>query len=269
MLLRSGEVKLLDFGVARAAAHVRSTLTRHGVIKGKAAYMAPEQVRGKQLDHRADIFALGIVLWESMTGRPLFRSSSMQEAAAQVLDARILPPTAVRDGVPPELERIVMNALGRDPSARYQHAGDMAADLAVFLQGRRDPASSLRLLVDALMDRARNRRTRSPDALPVLPKPTPLPMPSVPTVRRPPLPPPRWARSALLAGAAALLMVLALGAIAAWQGPAAATSLTASDGVIRLGPRNPRPHIVPLAPPAPERHRAPPRPVARGRHHGR
>ena len=107
-----GSVKLVDFGIAKAAD--QASATKSGAIKGKFAYMAPEQASGKPLDHRADIFAIGLVLYELLTGtRPLKRESELGTLQA-AMECNIPPPSQVVD-VPPELDSVVMRALAKTP----------------------------------------------------------------------------------------------------------------------------------------------------------
>jgi serine/threonine-protein kinase len=121
-----GEVKIIDFGVAKTNANVQ---TLNGVIKGKVAYMPPEQVLGREVDQRADIFSAGVVLWEILTGRPLFLRSNEAATLYAIMNAPILPPSKLRADVPPELDRIVLRALARSPGDRYASAEDMAGAL--------------------------------------------------------------------------------------------------------------------------------------------
>jgi serine/threonine protein kinase len=129
MVTYAGEVKLIDFGVAKT----RGTQTHGGVIKGKLAYMAPEQILGCGVDRRADVFSAGVVLWEALTGRRLFVRDN--DAATMYAIVNDLPPTprAIRPEVPPVLETIVMRALSRRPEDRYETAGDMQLALEVFM----------------------------------------------------------------------------------------------------------------------------------------
>ena len=129
-----GEVKLLDFGIAKATMNVSRTET--GVLKGKARYMAPEQISERNVDRRADVFALGIVLWEMLAGKGLFRGDVASIVSRMTTDDPPLLRT-IRPEVSPELERIVAMSLRRDVAARYQTADAMRADLEVFLAGRR------------------------------------------------------------------------------------------------------------------------------------
>ena len=129
MLGFDGGVKLLDFGVAKALAGERTHRTQAGVLKGKWAYLAPEQVEGGAVDQRADIFALGIVLWETLTGRRLFKAASGMQTLERVRAAWVLPPSTINPAVPAALDAIVMKALAKAPAERWQSAAAMAAAL--------------------------------------------------------------------------------------------------------------------------------------------
>jgi eukaryotic-like serine/threonine-protein kinase len=129
MTTRSGSVKLLDFGVARIGLHAQ--VSQHGYIKGKAGYLAPEQVRGEPIDARVDLFALGVVLYEMLCLEHLFHvdDQSMASAIYRVLEMPIPLPSTVRKEIPPALENVVMKALCRDRDQRYGSAAEMARDL--------------------------------------------------------------------------------------------------------------------------------------------
>jgi hypothetical protein len=126
---KDGLVKVLDFGIAKAidGSHV----TRTGQVSGKVAYMAPEQVLLRALDRRTDVFAAGIVLWEGLTGKRLFRLPGTPESAAltNILELRVPPPSSVQRGTSVELDRIVLRALERDPAMRFGSARDFALAL--------------------------------------------------------------------------------------------------------------------------------------------
>ena len=127
-----GQVKITDFGIAKASSKLDSTQV--GTLKGKFGYMAPEQVMaGVTLDHRADIFAAGVILWELVTGQRLFSGTNEIEILERVRAARIEPPSNLDPDVPKELERIVFYSLMRDRDKRYQTAKEMANDLSRFL----------------------------------------------------------------------------------------------------------------------------------------
>ena len=121
-----GAVKLIDFGVARAFGRVAHTSP--GGLKGKIEYMSPEQASAEEVDHRADVFALGVVLWEVLTGRRLFRRETELATMRAIVDDPIPRPSEVAD-VPPELEAVVMRALRKRRDARYSSAHEMALAL--------------------------------------------------------------------------------------------------------------------------------------------
>jgi phosphate transport system substrate-binding protein len=122
-LTYDGEVKLVDFGVAKARLP-RPMETEVGVLKGKLGYMAPEQVRDGRVDRRADVFAAGIVLWELLTQRRLFRASTAGATLQKVLDGASAPPSRYSP-VDPLIDAVVMRALAPEPSARYGTANEM------------------------------------------------------------------------------------------------------------------------------------------------
>jgi serine/threonine protein kinase len=124
-----GTVKLVDFGIARATIMLRES--DHSVA-GKYNYMAPEQIRGEAIDARADLFALGIMLYELTVGKRLFRGRP-EQVMRLVLDDPIARPTDLRPDYPAALEHIVMRALERDPARRYQTARDLRTDLMAWL----------------------------------------------------------------------------------------------------------------------------------------
>jgi len=134
-----GEVKLLDFGIAKA--DTQQHRTRAGVVKGKFSYMAPEQCRGKPIDHRVDVFALGVVLYETLTGYVLYRRDT-EAATMQAVVSAPVPKLAERVlAPPPELERIVQKALAKSPDDRYPTAGALRDDLLRFLDAQGASAS--------------------------------------------------------------------------------------------------------------------------------
>jgi eukaryotic-like serine/threonine-protein kinase len=128
MLAFNGTVKILDFGIARAASFAEEE-AKKGLIKGKVSYLSPEQIFVRPFDSRADVFALGVVFHEMMTGRRLFQSRNDLTKMRELLNAPILPPSAIDASIPRELDRITMRALELDPKNRYQSTADMAADL--------------------------------------------------------------------------------------------------------------------------------------------
>jgi serine/threonine-protein kinase len=132
LLSFEGEVKLVDFGIAKAA--LRAYETESGIIKGKFYYMSPEQARGEPLDHRTDVFSLGIVLYEMMTGELLYKEDDDATLLSRVRKADIEPPTTLRPEIPRTLERIVMKALAREREERYASALHLQKDLNKYLR---------------------------------------------------------------------------------------------------------------------------------------
>src|SRR5207244_3333249 len=126
-----GEVKLIDFGIAKAAG--KGSKTQAGILKGKFGYMSPEQVRGLPIDRRSDIFAVGVILYEMLTGEKLFVGESDFSTLEKVRNADVLPPTRYNEKLPAELEKVVMKSLARDADDRYQWPSDLQEDLLKFL----------------------------------------------------------------------------------------------------------------------------------------
>jgi serine/threonine protein kinase len=132
IISESGNVKIVDFGIAQAAFKL-SEIEGSGILKGKFAYMSPEQSEGLPTNFLSDIFSAGIVLWEMLTGRRLFKKKSNSETIEAVRKMVVHPPSAYRKEVPSSLDNIVLRALNRDSNTRYLTAADMALDLTKFL----------------------------------------------------------------------------------------------------------------------------------------
>jgi Tol biopolymer transport system component len=126
MITGKGQGKITDFGLAKLVGDTRVTKT--GTMLGTAAYMSPEQLVGEEVDHRSDIWSLGVILYEMITGRLPFKGDYEQAVAYQIINEEPEPITAVRAGVPMELERIVNKCLDKDASNRYQHVDDLLVD---------------------------------------------------------------------------------------------------------------------------------------------
>ena len=132
LLTADGTAKVADFGVAKALGQLHEA-TSAGQLKGKIAYMAPEQVTGAAIDRRSDVFSLGCVLYEATTGQRPFRGDGDHQVMHAVLKGEFAPPTSLLRGYPQELERIVMRALSPQPILRYPTAERMRFALEEFL----------------------------------------------------------------------------------------------------------------------------------------
>jgi serine/threonine protein kinase len=130
MIGYEGGVKLIDFGIAKSAR--RATRTQAGTLKGKFGYLAPEQVLQRDIDHRADIFALGVVLYELTTMARAFVASSELLTLERITKGDVVPPSRHDPGYPRGLELIVMKALAVDPRHRFQNAQEMVREVEAF-----------------------------------------------------------------------------------------------------------------------------------------
>ncbi|MFH2009085.1 MAG: serine/threonine-protein kinase [bacterium] len=126
-----GEVKVVDFGLAKAASQLEET--DPGVVKGKFSYLCPEAIQGLTVDHRADIFSLGIILWEMLTGKRLFYGDNEYKTVQLVEQCHIPPVSVLNPNVPQVLDDIIFKALLKDRDLRFQHAEDFADALTSFL----------------------------------------------------------------------------------------------------------------------------------------
>jgi eukaryotic-like serine/threonine-protein kinase len=135
MLTTSGEVKVMDFGIARALADSAATMTATAQVIGTAQYLSPEQARGERVDARSDIYSTGCVLYELMTGRPPFQGDSPVAIAYQHVREEPIPPSQLDPSIPQSANAIVMKALTKDANYRYQSAAEMRADIQRASQG--------------------------------------------------------------------------------------------------------------------------------------
>jgi serine/threonine-protein kinase len=155
LLCYDGRVKILDFGVAKSAAQTEATRT--GVLKGKLRYLSPEQIHHRALDGRADIFALGIVLWELLSGRRLYRGKSDYETLQQICERPAPPLRAIRPQLDEGLESIVARCLERDRERRWPDAGELASALESYLQAAPAAGQLAAAARDWLDDRRRRK----------------------------------------------------------------------------------------------------------------
>jgi serine/threonine protein kinase len=162
LLSFEGDVKLTDFGIAKAAS--KATITDKGALRGKLLYMSPEQAWGKPMDRRSDIFSVGIVFYEMLTGQKPFLGTSEMSILETVRECRVAPPTTLNPRIPEKMERIAMKALERDPEVRYQDAGEMHRDLErVLHEGRPPTPRDVTLLLEQLFDEAERGSAVSAD----------------------------------------------------------------------------------------------------------
>jgi serine/threonine-protein kinase len=299
MVLFAGGVKLLDFGIAKTAAAVAADA---GIIKGKFAYLAPEQARGEEVDGRADVFALGVTLWEMLVGRRLFAGKDDLETLRNVMERPVPPPSSLRPQIPAALDRIALRALERQREQRYATAEELARDCDAVLETLRSDGLTLRAFLSELFAQESTSLSLTGPALPeeLFAEPTPPPPPAARHDRLPALPDPiapwvvmratlprRWRGSRILSlggavAAAGLLIALGVareGRSRAPAGaftkasPAAAPSLAALPPlVVLLPPADPTGASAPPAGeaktvPAPRAARV--KPVRRGRAHPR
>ncbi|MBN8554574.1 MAG: protein kinase [Deltaproteobacteria bacterium] len=123
-LTYSGEVKILDFGISKATQKDIHQLTPHGELRGKMCYLSPEQIRGRELDHRSDIFACGIVLWEMITGKPLFLREHDSEAMEAIVNGDYTPASKLRVDLPKAFDDLLARALSVNPSQRFKDCAE-------------------------------------------------------------------------------------------------------------------------------------------------
>jgi beta-lactam-binding protein with PASTA domain/predicted Ser/Thr protein kinase len=207
---RDRRLKVTDFGIARAGA---SQMTEVGSIIGTAQYLSPEQARGQQVRPPADLYSLGVVLYEMLTGRVPFDGDSAVAIAMKHVSENPRPPRELNPSIPPALEQVVLRALAKDPALRYQSAEDMAADLERVRRGA-SVAHETQALTQVLAAETAATRVVAPEPPPV--QRTRIyeapPVDEVVEHRLPPQPPPKrsvWPWVVLL------LLLLAVGALAA------------------------------------------------------
>src|SRR4051794_14584188 len=141
MLTPVGDVKVMDFGIARAMSDASSTMTQTQAVIGTAQYLSPEQARGEQVDTRSDLYSAGCLLYELLTGRPPFTADSPVAVAYQHVREQPVPPSRVIPGIPESVDRIVLHSLAKGRDERYQSAADFRADVEAARGGRQVSAA--------------------------------------------------------------------------------------------------------------------------------
>jgi serine/threonine protein kinase len=258
-----GTVKLVDFGIARAESNI--TKTEAGTLKGKVAYVSPEQAMGEPIDRRSDIFALGTVLSELLTTVRLFKRESDLATLQAVASGPINPPSLVRPESPPALDEIVLKAMARNPAQRYATAADLADALTGFLmtQGYARSERKLADFMTSIFDVERRdaklliSQAAAVDGGPVLKTPSQLrhlpthlsplrsqsTLTSMPSVAVPqPQPEPQQSRTLLYAGLVGLALVAMIATFFALKAPPAPQVVTVVElPVPKADPRAPEP----------------------------
>ena len=135
MVTRTGEITVMDFGIARAVSDAQATMTQTAQVIGTAQYLSPEQARGERVDARSDLYSTGCLLYELLCGRPPFTGDSPVAIAYQHVTESPVPPSRVDPEVPAWADAIVMKSMAKDPAGRYQTAGEMRADIQRGLSG--------------------------------------------------------------------------------------------------------------------------------------
>ncbi|HSY39741.1 MAG TPA: serine/threonine-protein kinase [Polyangia bacterium] len=151
MVAWNGAVKILDFGIARAVQELRTSQTDAGIVKGKMSYIAPEMLQGQPPDARSDLFSLGVVLHELLCGRRLFVGENDLETLKLVSEMPVPRPSSRNPEVKPAFDEVILRALARDPSKRYQSADEMSQDLERLVLRKRYAASSFAKQARALV----------------------------------------------------------------------------------------------------------------------
>ena len=142
MVTRNGDIKVMDFGIARAMSDAQATMTQTAQVIGTAQYLSPEQARGERVDTRSDLYSTGCLMYELLVGRPPFTGDSPVAIAYQHVRENPIPPSRVDPEIPGWADAIVLKAMAKDPGDRYQSAGEMSNDIQRALQGMPVAAST-------------------------------------------------------------------------------------------------------------------------------
>ncbi len=170
MVLRDGRVKVMDFGIARAGA---SDMTEAGSIVGTAQYLSPEQARGQQVGPPSDLYSMGCVLYEMLTGRVPFTGDSAVSIAMKHVQEPPVPPRRIEPSIPADLEHVVLRAMAKDPARRYQTAAEMGMDLDRIRKGAAPAATAVMAADEAYAAAGRTMIAPPPVAVDQRPPPPP------------------------------------------------------------------------------------------------
>ncbi len=174
MLTPTGDVKVMDFGIARAISDAANSMTQTAAVVGTAQYLSPEQARGETVDSRSDVYSAGCLLYELLTGRPPFVGDSPVAVAYQHVREPAAPPSDHDTDLPPAVDAIVMKALTKRLEDRYQSAGEMRNDIERYLAGR--PVEAAAVPVPVAAAPAAAAAPVAAATAPVAPEPAPLPV---------------------------------------------------------------------------------------------
>lgn len=211
LLTRSGNVKVTDFGIARAG--TSDGLTQTGSVMGTATYFSPEQAQGLPVDGRSDVYSLGVVLYEMVTGVVPFTGDSPVAVAFKHVREEPVPPSRRNPEVPADLEQIILTALAKDPDHRYQSADDLRADLLRFRRGRPLAAAPVTALVAEVPTGATARAAAAYGSAATMQTARVPPAGTVSTGSLPPVGPPSSRRRALATALTVLGLVVVVGLI--------------------------------------------------------
>jgi serine/threonine protein kinase len=255
MCLRTGGVKLLDFGIAKALGAALDGPSGKEGFRGKVAYVGPEIIRGEPIDRRLDLFSLGVVLWEMLAGRRLFKAATDEMTLSNVLSMPVPAPSSIQPNVPAALDVIVARALERDPAQRYATGEEMAEALEDALRALNHQTKQLPQLLHELFGAEGTSSTHPaahlpPELLAAAASNDATGTASAPAVEATPAPRRRWQRVAGVSAAGALTSILvALLVSRGGGGRSQAMPIAVTPAPGQAAPQLIQPVVVPVAAP--------------------